>query len=102
MLYLVLVGAGLIPGVATTWLVRRRHSWAAAVLAGVAVVVALPVAAAAAVVSLLIYFPMLGVALGLAAVAAALHGYDTGRIWLATGWAAAAAVLLSLASWRVL
>jgi hypothetical protein len=102
MLYLVLVGAGLVPGMATTWLVRRRHSWTTAVLAGIAVVVALPIATVAALALALIYFPALGVALGLAAAAAALHDYDTGRIWLATGWAASAALLLSLASWRAL
>ena len=102
MLYLVLAGAGLIPGVATTWLVRRRHSWTTALLAGAAVVVALPVATVAALAALLLYFPLLGVALGLAAAAAALHDYDAGRVWVATSWAATAAVLLSLASWRVL
>ncbi|MEU0458577.1 hypothetical protein ABZ322_37695 [Streptomyces sp. NPDC006129] len=102
MLYLALAVAGLIPGAATVWLVRRRHGWITAVLAGAAVVVALPVTTVSALAVLLVYFPMLAVALSLAAVAAALHDYDSGRVWVATGWAAAAVALLSLAGWRAL
>ncbi|MFI5685879.1 hypothetical protein [Streptomyces sp. NPDC051636] len=95
LLITVLCLAGLAPGLATVWLVRRRSSWLLAVLAGVAVTVALPFL----LLTSLVLFPPLGIAVGLAAALAALRAYDRGRIWSATVWAGVTALAVSCARW---
>ncbi|MFE9935872.1 hypothetical protein [Streptomyces hirsutus] len=92
MLLLVLCIAGLAPGVATTWLLRHR-GWLLAALAGLGVTVSLPGLLLIA----MLAFPPLGIAVALAAVAAALRAYDDGRVLIGTTWAATALVALTCA-----
>ncbi|MFF9285418.1 hypothetical protein [Streptomyces griseosporeus] len=84
--------AGLIPGTVTAWLLRRR-GWLVALAAGLGVTLSLPALLLAA----MVLFPPLGFAVALAAIAAALHAYDDGRVWIATAWAATAVLALTCA-----
>lgn len=84
--------AGLLPGVATVWLLRGR-GWLLAALAGLGVTLSLP----AALIATMVVFPPLGVAVAVGALAAALHAYDDGRVWIATAWAATACLALACA-----
>ncbi|MFF9215601.1 hypothetical protein [Streptomyces viridosporus] len=89
---LVLVLAGLVPGLATVWLLRRR-GWVLALLAGLGVTVSLPGLLLVA----MIAFPPLGIAVALAALVAALRAYDDGRVLIGTAWAATAVIALGCA-----
>ncbi|WP_330339386.1 hypothetical protein [Streptomyces sp. NBC_00557] len=95
LLITVLCLAGLAPGLATVWLVRRHTGWLLAVLAGVGVTAALPFLLLAS----LVLFPPLGIAVGLAAALAALRSYDRGRIWSATAWAGLTVLAVSCTRW---
>lgn len=90
MLLLALCVAGLAPGVATAWLVHRRHGWALAVAAGIGVTVSLP----GLLILALLAMPPLAVILGLVAGLAAVNAYDRGSIWVATAYAGATFVCL--------
>ncbi|MBL3669072.1 hypothetical protein JL475_24375 [Streptomyces sp. M2CJ-2] len=83
---------GLVPGIATAWLLHRR-GWILALLAGLGVTVSLPGLLLVAMVA----FPPLGIAVALAALAAALRAYDDGRVLIGTAWASAAVVALGCA-----
>lgn len=89
---LVLLIAGLAPGLATAWLLRGR-GWPLAGLAGLAVTAALPCLLAAA----LLLFPPIGIAVAVGSLAAALRAYDDGRVWTGTVWAVTAVVALTCA-----
>lgn len=90
--------AGLTPGLATAWYLRHEgHGWLLAICAGLGVTASIP----AMLLSTLWLFPPLGIAVGLASVLAALRAYDSGRVWAATAWVAAATVALSCAGWAV-
>jgi hypothetical protein len=89
---LALVLAGLAPGIATAWLLRRR-GWPLALLAGLGVTVSLPGLLLLAMVA----FPPLGIAVAFGSLIAAIRAYDDGRVWIATAWTAATAVALACA-----
>lgn len=89
--------AGIAPGVATVWHLRRYYGWPLALLAGAGVTAVMP----CLLISSLIVFPPLGFAVGLAAAAAALGAYDDGRVWIATAWAAASVIALACAGWSL-
>lgn len=84
--------AGLVPGVATVWLLRGR-GWPLAVTAGLSVTLSLP----AALIVTMVLFPPLGFAVAVGSCLAALHAYDDGRVWIATVWAATACLALTCA-----
>ncbi|MFB7711607.1 hypothetical protein [Streptomyces sp. NPDC056105] len=84
--------AGLVPGVATAWLLRGR-GWPIAVAAGLGVTFSLPLALALT----MRLFPPLGVAVAVGSLLAALHAYDEGRVWIGTAWAATACLALTCA-----
>ncbi|MFJ9037455.1 hypothetical protein ACIRF8_12810 [Streptomyces sp. NPDC102406] len=84
--------AGLLPGVATAWLLRGR-GWPLAVAAGLGVTLALP---GALIVTMLV-FPPIGLAVALLSLREALHAYDDGRVWVGTAWAATVALSLACA-----
>lgn len=90
---LALALAGLVPGIATAWLLRGR-GWLLALAAAAGVTVSLPGLLLVA----MIAFPPLGVAVALAAGAAALHAYDDGRVWIGTAWASTAFVAITCAA----
>ncbi|MFF3928585.1 hypothetical protein [Streptomyces hirsutus] len=92
MLLLVLCLAGLAPGIATAWLLRTR-GWPIAVLAGIGVTISLP----GLLIVSMIAFPPLGIAVALAAIAAALRAYDDGRVLIGSTWATTAVVALTCA-----
>lgn len=94
MLLALLAVACLAAGVITVWRLRH-HGWGVALLAGIGCTVTLPLIA----ISGMVTFPPLGLALGAAAVLAALRDYDNGKIWYATGWATLAAVAFACARW---
>ncbi|MFD6324210.1 hypothetical protein ACFWOL_15370 [Streptomyces sp. NPDC058442] len=89
---LALALAGLAPGAATAWLLRHR-GWPLATLAGLGVTISLPGLLLVA----MVVFPPLGIAVALAALAAALRAYDAGRVLIGTAWAATAVVALGCA-----
>ena len=89
---LALVLAGLAPGLATVWLLRRR-GWLVAVAAGLGVTISLPGMLLLA----MIAFPPLALAVTLVALASALHAYDDGRVWIGTAWATTALIALTCA-----
>ncbi|MEU1478912.1 hypothetical protein [Streptomyces sp. NPDC005760] len=96
LLITLLVLAGLAPGVATAWFLRR-HGRLISLLAGAGVTVALPFLLLVTLVAV----PPLGFALGLLAAAAALRAVDDGRVWVATAWAGVAVVAISCAGWSL-
>ncbi|QZZ32604.1 hypothetical protein A7X85_10010 [Streptomyces sp. ST1015] len=97
MLVLILVAAGLGPGVAAGWYVQRRHGWPLAVLAGIGATTCLPFL----LLTMLIVFPPLGFAAGVGAGIAALRAYDEGRIWVGTALVGVMMVALSCAGMAV-
>lgn len=98
MLYALLAVAGLTPGIATVWHLRRQgHGWLLAVLAGVGVTVSLPFL----LLSTLVVFPPLGLAVGAAAVLAALTAFDEGRIVFGLVWVHLAVVAFACARWSM-
>lgn len=84
--------AGLLPGLATVWLLRG-HGWPLAVAAGLGVTLSLP----AALILTMVVFPPLGVAVAVVSLLAALRALDEGRVWIATVWAATACLALTCA-----
>ena len=97
LLALILVTAGLAPGITAGWYVHRRHGWPLAILAGLSATTCLPFLLLTA----LIVFPPLGFAIGVGAAVAAVRAYDEGRVWIATMLAATAMVALSCAGMAV-
>lgn len=96
MLYALLAVACLAPGAITAWRLRHR-GWSLALLAAVGVTAALPLI----VISGMVAFPPLGIAIGAASTLAALRDYDSGKIWRATSWATIAVIAFACArlSW---
>ncbi|MFF7452120.1 MULTISPECIES: hypothetical protein [unclassified Streptomyces] len=88
--------AALAPGAATVWLLHHR-GWLIASLAGLGVTVSVPFLLLVS----LVVFPPLGFLIGGGAALAALKAYDDDRIWLATAWAAAAALAFACAGWSL-
>ncbi|MEU6661241.1 hypothetical protein [Streptomyces sp. NPDC046821] len=84
--------AGLLPGIATAWLLRER-GWLLASLAGLGIALWLPATLAAT----MVLFPPLGLAVAAVAAVAGLHAFDEGRVWIATAWAATACLALTCA-----
>lgn len=84
--------AGLLPGIATAWLLRER-GWPLAIAAGLGVTLALP----GTLVIAMIVCPPLGLAVALVSLAEALHAYDNGRVWIGTAWAATVCLALACA-----
>lgn len=95
MIYALLVAA-LIPGVITSIRLRPR-GWPIAVLAGLGVTLSIPFVA----LSCIVFFPPLGIAVGVLAVVAALNAYDSGRVGTATLWAITAVIALGCAGWSL-
>jgi hypothetical protein len=96
LLITLLVLAGLAPGVATAWFLRRRGTLIS-LLAGAGVTVSLPFLLLVTLVAV----PPLGFVLGGLAAVAALQAYDDGRVWVATAYAGAAVVALGCAGWSL-
>jgi hypothetical protein len=96
LLITLLVLAGLAPGVATAWFLRRRGRLIS-LLAGAGVTVSLPFLLLVT----LVVVPPLGFVLGFLAGAAALRAYDDGRVLIATAWAGAAVVAVGCAGWSL-
>ncbi|MFF8482353.1 hypothetical protein [Streptomyces antibioticus] len=94
LLVLLLTVAALTPGVLTALRLRNR-GWPLALLAGAGVALSVPFI----LLSSLVVFPPLGIAVAVAAVLAALAAYDDGRVWYATAWAALAVVACACAGW---
>jgi hypothetical protein len=90
MLLLAICLAGLLPGLATVWMLRG-HGWPIVVAAGIGVTLSLP----ATLIATMVLVPPLGVAVAAASCLAALHAYDQGRVWIATVWAVTASIALT-------
>ncbi|WP_075737522.1 hypothetical protein [Streptomyces acidiscabies] len=93
LLALIIVAAGLAPGVAAGWYTHRRHGWPLAALAAAGATACLPFLLLVA----LTVFPPLGFAIGVGTALAALRAYDEGRVWIATALVAAAMLAFSCA-----
>ncbi|GAA3956842.1 hypothetical protein GCM10022384_07460 [Streptomyces marokkonensis] len=82
MLLLAICLAGLAPGLATVWLLRRK-GWLLATLTGLAVTLALPGLLILAMVAM----PPLGYVIAVCSVVIAVRAFDEGRVWVGCAWA---------------
>lgn len=97
LLLVIICTAGLVPGLATGWLVHRRYGWTRAVLAGTAVTVSLP----GFLLLTLLAFPPVALALAVLTMGAALTAYDKGRVGYGIALTATALVCLWCAGWTL-